>query len=175
MPRLPSPPAPSTPVRRRATAVLAGLVLAALAAPALAQWVWRDRDGQVNASDRPPPRDIAEKDILARPVPEARRSAPRAADAASGAASAAAPLDRELQARKRNAEQEQAARSRADEERLAQQRAENCRSARSHISALESGQRIARVNDKGEREIIDDHTRAEDLRRAREVVAADCR
>ncbi len=169
-------PRPSRPRARRAAPLLAALLIAALAAPVQAQWVWRDRDGQVNASDRPPPRDVADKDILSRPEQDPRRIAQRAAAAASGAASAApAPADRELQARKRNAEQEQAAKSRADEERLSQQRAENCRAARSHISALESGQRIARINDKGEREIIDDLTRADDLRRARSVIASDCR
>ena len=155
------------PVRRNAKAALAG--------PAQAQWVWRDRSGQVNASDRPPPRDVAEKDILSRPDLDPLRNAQRAAAAASAASAAPAPVDRELQARKRSAEQEQAARARAEEERLLQQRAENCRSARSHVSALESGQRIARINDKGEREIIDDLTRADDLRRAREVIASDCR
>ena len=63
----------------------------------------------------------------------------------------------------------------AEEERLAPQRAENCRRARSHLSAMESGQRIARVNDKGEREVLDDRGRAEEMRQAREVIASDCR
>ena len=85
------------------------------------------------------------------------------------------PLDRDLQARKRSAEQEQSAKTRAEEERAAQQRAENCRSARGHVSALETGQRIVRVNDKGEQEILDDRGRAEDLRRAREVISSECR
>lgn len=163
------------------TALLCACLLAAWAPPsqAQAQWVWRDSAGQVNASDRPPPRDILEKDIIARPTPEVRRAAaPRAPEgAASGAASGAAatPLDRELQARKRTAEQEQTAKTRAEEDRATQQRAENCRSARGHVSALETGQRIVRVNDKGEQEILDDRGRAEDLRRAREVIASECR
>lgn len=141
--------------------------------------MWRDKDGQVNASDRPPPRDIPEKDILSRPTPEVRRvTAPRAPEGAASAAApgaAATPLDRELQARKRAADQEQAAKTRAEEERQLQQRAENCRSARAHVAALETGQRIVRVNDKGEQEILDDRGRAEDMRRAREVIASDCR
>ena len=167
------------------SALSAALMLTLLSPPAQAQapsqWVWRDKAGQVNASDRPPPREIAEKDILARPTPDVRRVfTPRAADgAASGAAAtpgaANNPLDRELQARKRAADQEQSAKTRADEEMLSQRRAENCRSARGHLSALESGQRIARVNDKGEREILDDQGRAQDMRRAREVIASDCR
>ena len=167
----------------RAFALLPGLALlfaALLALPAQAQWAWRDKAGQVNASDRPPPRDVPDKDIISRPLPDQRRLLPAPAQAASGnvvgAASApASALERELQARKRAAEQEQAARAKAEEERSAAQRAENCRSARSQIAALESGQRIARMNEQGEREILDDKGRAEEQRRAREAVAANCK
>lgn len=152
---------------------LASLVMALAAPAAHAQWKWRDKTGQVNASDRPPPLEVPEKDILARPTPDARRTAP--------AASAAAPArpapagDRDLEARKRTAEQEQAAKAKAEEERLTTQRAENCRRARSHLTALESGQRIARITDKGEREVLDDRGRADEMRQARAVIASDCR
>lgn len=165
----------------RVVAWLMGLALMATSlAPleAQAQWTWRDKSGQVNASDRPPPRDVPEKDILSRPTPDARRTAaPTATPSAAPVASASAPtaLDKEVQARKRATEQEQAAKTKAEEERTASLRAENCRSARNHMASLESGQRIARTNDKGEREILDDAGRAAELRRARDVIASDCR
>ena len=180
----------------RATAVALPLAVAmmliVLSPPADAQWRWRDKSGQVNASDRPPPKDVPDKDILSRPAADARRAAAaaQAASPASGAegtaaaaagtaaAAASAPptaLEREVQARKRSAEQEQAAKAKAEEERLATQRSENCRAARGHLVALDSGQRISRTNDKGEREVLDDKGRADEQRRAREVVASDCR
>ena len=62
-----------------------------------------------------------------------------------------------------------------EEEKLATQRRQNCDRARSHLAALDSGQRIARVNDKGEREILDDRQRAAEVQRAREVMSSDCR
>ena len=62
----------------------------------------------------------------------------------------------------------------ADEERLAAQRADNCRRARGHLAALESGQRIARTNERGEREVLDDKGRADEMRQARAVIASDC-
>ena len=183
--------------RRGATALAVPLALAtllmALSPTADAQWRWRDKNGQVNASDRPPPKEVPDKDILSRPTADARRSAAAAAQAgapaagaegtaaaaaAPAAASASAPptaLEREVQARKRSAEQEQAAKAKAEEERLSTQRAENCRAARGHLVALDSGQRISRTNDKGEREVLDDKGRADEQRRAREVVASDCR
>ena len=176
-------------LRRRpwpgAAPALLALILASAWLPATAQWVWRDSNGRVTASDRPPPRDVADKDIVSRPsAVDARRAAAAAvaaADAASAAAgtpvAAAAPPagERELEARKRAAEQEQSARQRAEEARVAVQRAENCRRARGHVAALEGGQRIVRTNEKGEREVLDDGGRAEELRSVRAVIAADCK
>jgi hypothetical protein len=158
----------------RAAPTLALIALCFVAAPADAQWTWRDKSGQINASDRPPPRDIPDKDILSRPNPNASRVPPAAA--ASGAsAPPLKPLDREIETKKRAADQEQAAKTKAEEERVAAQKAENCRRARAHMAALESGQRIARTNEKGEREILDDRGRADEMRQAREVIASECR
>jgi hypothetical protein len=168
--RFPSSPA-CRPVLRHALLLLA-LVLAVL--PAQAQWKWRDKAGQITASDLPPPRDVPEKDIMQRPDLTPRRAAPPpAAAAASGVARPA--VDKELEARKRAGEQEQLNKAKGDEDRLAQQRAENCRRARGHVAALDTGQRIARTNEKGEREVLDDKGRAEEMRRANEVIASDCR
>lgn len=153
------------------------LAAATFAMPAHAQWKWRDANGRITASDLPPPREVPEKDILQRPNAAVR---PPPAPAASAAASAAPPTvkpagDKELEARKKAAEQQAQAKSKAEEERNAATRAENCRRARSHLATLESGQRMFRVNDKGEREIIDDRTRAQETQRAREVISSDCR
>lgn len=170
-----------TPVYRRHRP-LGGLLLATLALllalPADAQWRWRDASGRVTASDLPPPREIPDKDILQRPGgarPPAPAAPATAASAASAVATPATPVDKELEARKKAAEQQQQAKARADEQRLAAVRAENCSRARSHLANLESGQRLARVNDKGEREFLDDKTRADESRRAREIIASDCR
>jgi hypothetical protein len=157
----------------RALLLASALLLAML--PAQAQWKWRDKGGQITASDLPPPREVPEKDILQRPDPALRRPPAAAASAASGLLPGKPAGDKELDARRRAGEQEQQAKARADEEKLAAQRAENCRRARSHVSALESGQRIARTNEKGEREILDDKGRADEMRRAHEVIASDCR
>ncbi len=158
-------------------ALVAALVVFGTTLPSQAQWVWRDKEGRVTASDLPPPRDVVEKDILQRPDTSARKAPPPAAAASTPVpAPVAKPAaDPQLEARRRAADQEQQAKARADEERNAQQRADNCRRARGHLVALESGQRIARTNEKGEREILDDKGRAEEMRRAQEVIASDCR
>jgi hypothetical protein len=159
-------------------AAAAVFLLAAL--PADAQWRWRDANGRVTASDLPPPHEIPDKDILQRPA-GARAATPRPAPAAasavapSAAPAAASAVDKELEAKKRAAEQQQKDKAKAEEQRLAAARADNCARARKHLATMESGQRIARMNSQGEREILDDKARAEEVRRAREVIGSDCR
>ena len=161
----------------RASTLVLALLLASTLLPAHAQWKWRDKNGQITASDLPPPREVADKDILQRPDTSARQPAAASppASAPAPAAPAAAPADRDLEARKQAAEQDAKARAKADETRLAAQRAENCGRARAHASALESGQRIARVNAQGEREVLDDKGRAEEVQRVRKVIASECK
>ena len=162
-----------------------------LALPAAAQWKWRDAQGRITVSDRPPPREVPERDILTRPAnPQPQRAAapaPAGTDTTAGeaaappvasAAAASAPpsaLEREVQARRRAAEAESAAKARAEEQKNAELRADNCRRARGHLATIQSGQRMARTNDKGEREFLDDAARARELQRTNEVIAAECR
>jgi hypothetical protein len=163
---------------RRSLAVLSiALSGAMLALPAAAQWKWRGANGQIQYSDLPPPSGVADKDILQRPGNLGLRGAPGAAAAASAAS---APLlnpkaqEPELDAKRKKAEQEQAEKQKADEQRIAAAKADNCKRARDQIRSLESGMRMARVNDKGEREVMDDKMRAEDMKRAREMADSDC-
>ena len=162
--------------------VLCTATLVLVQAPAVqAQWKWKDARGQVHVSDLPPPRDIPQKDILQAPAPASRRAAASApAPVASAAqpreASASRPsgVDPELEARRARAEAEAKAKAAADEQRAARQRAENCQRARSQLAMLQSGQRIARVDAKGEQYILDDATRAAEASEARRVIASDC-
>ena len=167
-----------TPLCRLISLSFAALALLALAAPAEAQWKWRDSRGQIHISDIPPPRDVPDKDVLQRPEVVARKAPPApppAAAASAAAAPAKAPVDAELEERKRKADQEQAARAKADEQKAAAIRKDNCQRARAQLATLDSGQRIARIKADGEREILDDEARAKEMRRAREAIASECR
>lgn len=168
-----------------AALLLAPVLMAGWSADAQAQWKWKDSNGQVHISDLPPPRGTPDKDILARPEPTVRRSTAPAAATASGPA--AAPVaqargasgptrqDPELEARRKRAEAEAAQKQKAEDDKLAAQRAENCRRAREHLATLDSGIRVARVNAKGEREILSDEQRAAESQRSRQIVSSDCR
>jgi hypothetical protein len=139
--------------------VLCALLGAAVAMPAAAQWKWRDKGGQIQYSDLPPPAGVAEQDILQRPT---------------AAASAAKRVEPELEAKRRKIEEDIAAKNKAEQEKAAAQRAENCSRARSYARTLDDGVRIVRTNEKGEREILDDKQRAHEVQKAREVIASDC-
>jgi len=158
---------------------LTALACLALALPAHAQWKWRDARGQITISDTPPPRDIPTKDILQQPDLLARKPAapPEPASAASAASVVAAKpaVDPVLEQRMRQAEQEKAARAKADEKQAAADRKDNCRRAQEQLATLDSGMRIARVKPNGEREYLDDASRAQEVQRARQIIASECR
>ena len=156
-----------------------------------AQWKWRDASGQVQYSDLPPPPYVSEKNILQKPQTNQRAAvaAPEASSAEIGnlpasAASAASvpaqvapakPAEPELEARRRKAEQEKVAKQKAEEVKAAAVRADNCSRARTQLRSLDSGARIATINAKGEREVMDDKARNDETRRVRSVIASDCK
>ena len=163
------------------TGAAALLVLVSL--PAEAQWKWKDKSGHVQYSDLPPPFGTPDQDILARPSAQ-RRNGPAFAAASSASAPVASPasgplaprtVDPELDAKRKKTEGEQAARNKADEDRIAALKADNCERARSQLRTLDSGVRVARTNDKGEREFLDDQQRADETKHAKDAITADCK
>ena len=165
---------------RSSTLLLAALIGATLALPAAAQWKWKDRAGQVQYSDLPPPQGTQDKDILQRPTAASVSRGGPVAPAPSASAAPAPQLapkgvEPELEAKKKQQEQAEVDKRKAEEQRVAGQRAENCTRARAQLRTLESGVRVSRTNEKGEREFIDDGQRAAEVKRARDVVASDCR
>lgn len=177
----------TSPTPRAACLLLAlGLGLAVAAPPALAQYKWKDRQGQLHVSDMPPPADVPEANILKRPA--GRRAPPAAAPASAAAGSdatspaargvavaASAPQDPELVRRRQRAEQEAKAKADAEAQSQAAVRAENCQRARQQIALVQSGQRMVRVAPNGERVVLDDAARGAELSNAQRIAASDCR
>ena len=154
---------------------------------AYAQWSWKDKDGRRVFSDQPPPPSIAEKDILKRPAgvraPAPVSEAPEASNtpsnsSAAGTAKADAPKisgkDAELEKKKKEAEAQEATKKKAESEKNAAAQKENCDRARRAKTSFDSGQRISTTNAKGEREIMDEATRASEAKRLQDIITADC-
>lgn len=154
------------------------LVLACLAAPAaLAQWQWIDKSGRKVFSDQPPPPDVPENKIVKRagnPPPAPEPVAAAAAPQASASMPKVSGKDKELEDKKKQAAAAEAQKKKAKEEEQAKARADNCERAKRAKATLDSGIRLASVNDKGEREIMDDNARAAELKRAEATIARDC-
>ena len=178
------------------TAAAAVLVLVSL--PAEAQWKWKDKGGRTQYSDLPPPAGTPDQDILSRPSsPRRSNAAPASASAPSSPANmttttgspgstpappgsapaATAPpkaVDPEFEAKRKKAEGEVQAKNKAEEDRVAAAKADNCARARAQLRTFESGIRVTRTNDKGEREFLDDKQRADETKHAKDVIASDC-
>ncbi|CAN5596989.1 hypothetical protein BH09PSE5_BH09PSE5_50180 [soil metagenome] len=164
---------------RSSLLILAVLVGATLSMPADAQWKWRDKSGRVQYSDLPPPPGVPEQDILQHPPTTRRNVSPPTAPASPAASNPLSPAtskgEPELEAKRKAVEQEQAAKLKAEEDKNAALRAANCTKAKGQMKALEDGIRMARTNEKGEREVLDDNARAEEMTRTRAIMASDCK
>ena len=171
-------------------AVSRALALAlALSVPALcqAQWRWIDRNGQTVFSDQPPPPDVPAAKIVGQPGTRGKPVAETAAAPAQPASRAAVPLrigasaakasgkDKELLEKKTQAEAAEEEKKKAQEEEAARLRADNCTRAKRSKASFDSGVRITRMNDKGEREVLDDAQRSAEVKRLETLIARDCK
>ena len=159
---------------------------------AFAQYQWVDKEGRKVFSDRPPPLEVPQKNILKEPrAISAARTAPApaaqgngATDAADATAQAAPPpatsgKDKALEEQKAKAEAQEAAKKKAEADAKATQaakaRADNCARARQSAQALQPGRLVGTTNAQGERGYMDDATRAAELKRAEQTIQSDCR
>lgn len=162
---------------------LIGVLIAGLSGSCLAQWQWLDKDGRKVFSDRAPPPDVPEKSIVKRP--NAPKSAVPGEDAAVATASSPSPagnalpmsngLDKELEAKKKQAADAEAAKRKIADDANTKARQENCSRAKQAKATIDSGIRISRTNAAGEPEIMDDAARAAEARRVQGVITSDCK
>jgi hypothetical protein len=167
------------------------LALAATGAHAQGLWKWRDASGQMHISDKAPPAGTPAKNIISSPGGAAPAAAPvltplgaapapgdaRAA-AAEPAAAASTASESALDKKKKAADKDKADKEKADravvDAKNAAIRKDNCTRAQAALPGIQNGSRIARVNANGEREVLDDAGRAQELKRTQEVISTNC-
>lgn len=148
---------------------------------ALAQWIWTDSNGQKVFSDMAPPVGVPDKNIIKRPSSLPVKAQVTDADSADSAnkpvkvGDAKSGTDKDLEAKKKQAEAEAAAKKKADEEKQTIARLENCARAKQAKVSYESGARVATTTPNGERAYMDDAAKSAEVRRLNEVIANDCR
>lgn len=164
-----------SPVVRSLSALCAASLLAL---PAAAQQLYKyvGPDGRVQYSDQPPTNGQKAEKVTSSRV----NSVPSGASAAP-----ASPSKEEASGPKSTAEQEQAFRKRRmeaeekerKEEKLAEEkraRAEACGSLRRNLAGMQSGGRIVRSNESGERVYLDDAQVQQDIARLQREISANC-
>ena len=159
---------------KHTTALILALALAASSATAFAkprfEWI-DDATGRKVFSDRPPPGGSESVRGFVDHAPNtlpAKEQAPDAAVSAPG-------VDKELEAKKREAEEAEAAQQKEAERQRAAQRADNCKRARQARESLDSGVPMAtRVDEKGEPVLLTDAQRAEESKRVQSIIEDNC-
>ena len=161
------------------------LALAAVGADAQTLWKWRDASGQMHITDTPPPAGTPARNIIsgtpaspALTTTTSSSSTTTTTTAADPAAPAASAGESALDKKKKAADKERSDKEKADraavDAKNAAIRKDNCARAQASLAGLQNGQRIAKINDKGEREVLDDAGRADEIRRTQDVVASNC-
>jgi hypothetical protein len=155
-------------MERLLLAALTALAGLAFAGAALAQqYKWVDQNGKVQYGDAPPPGVKAQR--LKPPT-----SGPAPAAAAKPDDKAGKGLSPEAAFRKRQEDAEKDRQKQAQDEQAETARRENCARAKEQLRQLETGQRIARTDSKGERYFLDESQTAQELAKARQSVQQWC-
>ena len=151
--------------------------LLAISTQALAQYLWIDEKGIKQLSDRPPPPNIPEKNILKAPGkplfnPNAPAPDEQPADAAETKAKAQPTLgERNADFNKRKTEAAQAAQKSAEEGRRKAAEQAYCESARNNQRALDDGVRMTTYDKDGQRVVMGDAERAALATKTRQALA----
>ena len=175
----------------RAAIVMVLVSAGFVSTPSEAQWAWKDGNGRLVYSDRPPPSDIKPANIvrqpgtqtLANPAPASGPldDAAKPSDAKNSDAKSAPPsnapktiAEREMEFRKRQQERAESDKKVAEEQTKNATKTAECDRARGYMKSLEDGVRITRTDAAGNREFLDDAARAVETERTRKIIQSAC-
>ena len=162
------------------------VLLIPMAHGASTTWQWLDANGRKVFSDRAPPPEVAEKNIIKRPAGMSAPTepsygvptltpAPTEAKAESAAPKPNAGVDKDLEAKKKKLQEAETAKRKAEEEKFAKAKAENCLRAKEAKATYDSGVRISKTNASGEKEVLDDAARSAEVKRLLGIIETDCK
>lgn len=146
----------------RRIALLAAALCIAL--PSGAQiYQWKDQNGKTVISDKPP----------VGPATQQRQI--DSGSSANGGRTQPSAADREMEFRKRQKEAQESAEKARKAETETSEKNDNCQRAQRQLQMLESGERIAMRDDKGERYYMEDAQREQEKAKARQFIEAQCK
>lgn len=128
-------------------------------------YTWKDENGRTIMSDKPPLGKAAQKKAIT----------PATGDTQPSAQTPKTFAEKEMEFRKEQQDRQDKAKKAEAEQAQAAQRKENCDNARRNLQTYQSGERVARRTDSGEREILDDDQRAAEAAKAQKAVNEWCK
>lgn len=171
--------------------LLASTLALTAAVDAHAQWKWRDASGAIHYSDQPPPVSVPVPNILrggpvqaAQPAKPGEAAQTPAPPALAGAMPKGAAKPAQTQRAGGGADATSQAKGKAGENPASppaeltsaqlEQLAQACTQLRDEMRTLESGMRLARVNARGEPEVMSEEDRAKRVEFVRREIRANC-
>ena len=151
---------------------------------AFAQWQWIDNGGRKVFSDRAPPVEIKDKNIIKRPADKLNSANQPLVETLAASASTTLALtntprlsgkDTELDSKKKKIENEEILKKKLEEEKVSKIKSDICDRARINLATLKSGIRMTSANANGEREYFDEARLAAETLRTQDVIAENCR
>ena len=124
---------------------------------------WKDANGKTVISDKPPTGNVRDEKKI-----EGKSSPP-------GATPQKTLADREMDYRKRQQATQEHAEKTKKEESAAAEKKDSCERVRRNLELLESGERVAVRDDKGERSFMDDEQRGREIAKARQTIQSTCK
>lgn len=173
----------------RATITVAIVLAGFVSTPSEAQWAWKDGNGRVVYSDRPPPSDIKPAQIMRQPsqqllpnpapasvaTDDGKPSDAKGSDSKTPAPNAPKTVaEREMEFRKRQQERADSDKKAAEEQTKSATKTAECERARGYMKSLEDGVRITKTDASGNREFLDDSQRAAEMDRTRKIIQSTC-
>jgi type IV secretory pathway VirB10-like protein len=126
---------------------------------------WVDAEGKVHYSDTPPPevktqsvRNISGKGQADAPASFAPKSL----------------AEREAAMKKSKQAKEDDSQKKAEQENIEETKRRNCEASRQNKKTIEDGVRVTTYDEKGERTVMDDSARAQQLEEANKAISANC-
>jgi hypothetical protein len=142
---------------------------------------WKDKNGVVRYSDIPPPSNVPYQSIGKKTTKEpASATEPTSAAPTPDSAPVAAPQQKTpeepsmVDADKQQKEEEAARQKAAAAEAEQKQKQELCANAKAKLQSLQQGGRIYKMNEKGEREFMDEAAVAQGVADAQAEVDKNC-
>ena len=161
-------------------------VLVLTASPILSQaevYKWKDKDGTIKYSDTPPPSNIKQEAVKGkRKLGEPTGKAPLAPVENAVATPniirerpepPISPEESAAKQRRDNADADK--RNKQEKEAQGKLNAENCKAAKSNLESYAQGGRVYKMNEKGEREYMDEEGLKEGEEKARREIAEYCK